>query len=495
MPPRPRIAANRDRGTVIRETADAIAAVNVPPFLFRRGGLLARIGRDDFDLPVIVPLGKPALRAQLALLARWVSESRDGDKPCPPDDTAVDGIYSVADMLAGVPVLDQVVTAPVFAADGSLELSPGYSYRTRNWYAPDAGMRLDWVPEQPTRRQAWQAADYLMTEWLGDFPFDGLPSRVRALSLLLLPFCRMMIDGSVPLYAADAATPGTGKTLLQRCCLLPALGEKVPMSAGSLGDEAELRKNVTTQLIRGQQTLIWDNVRASVDSAVLAALVTQRTWQDRMLGANTSAEIAVRAVCLVNGNNLRYSQEMSRRVATSRLVAGVENPERRTGFRHENITGWGLANRGALACAALTVIKAWVHGGMPEGTGTLGSFESWSQVMGGIIEYATGWRGALVHGLDLTYEETSDERASLGTFLAAWWARYGSTPVTTSDIDKLLYEHDPFGLPDNFGRGRETMIGQKLHRIRDQVTDGYQVVKMSRKWHVRRVEPDGSVSA
>jgi len=490
VPPRPRIAVNQDKGDVFAAAVDGIEASNEPPVLFRRGGLLSRIGRDDENLPVIIPLSRSALRAQLAVSLRWVKDGRDGESPVPPDDVALDGVFTHADRMRGVPVIDQVVTAPVFAPNGVLELNEGYSPHTHSWYEAPRGMQLYRIPDRPQQRDASAALAWLAGEYLGDFPFDGEPSRMRALSLLLMPFARMLVDGPVPLYTAESATPGTGKGLLQRACLLPALGTRLPVSSGVLSDDAELRKSITTQLMRGHPVIRWDNVACKIDSPVLAALVTEPVWHDRMLGMNVGAEIAVRAICAVNGNNLRFSQEMARRLATVRIDAVTEHPEHRTGFRHGDLIRWGTQNRGLLVTAALTVVKAWLCAGRPPGHGTMGSFESWAAVMGGIVEHATGWRGVLLDGLDLAYESGTDERSDLADFLAAWFAEYGSTQVSVGDVGKLLFEHDPFGLPEAYGRSRDTQVGFHLHRIKGQVYNGLRVQKptrTSRKWLVQRV--------
>jgi len=491
MPPRPAVSVSRDKGDVYQDSIEALAAANVPPRLFRQGSALVRVGRDDNRSPVIIPLSDKALRADLAVMIRWVKDAREGGQaPALPDDVSVDGILTHADQLAGVPPIAQVVTAPVFARDGTLETAEGYSPATRNWYEPPPGMTVWPVAPRPTQREANAALAYLAVDYLGDFPFDGEPSRQRALALLLAPFIRLLITGPVPLHAADASTPGTGKSLLQRACLLPALGPRIPMMAGSvLAHEDELRKVITAQLLRGRPVLRWDNVNCALDSGALSALVTEPVWDERKLGGNTSADIAIRAVCVVNGNNLRYSQETARRLMPVRLDANAERPEKGRVFRHPDLIAWGEGNRGTLVHAVLTCVQAWLAAGRPPGGETLGSFESWAAVTGGILSYATGMRGALLDGLDRAYEESADERDALADFFTAWYEAHGTTPVDLAEIEKLLWSHDPFGISDLAGRSRSTQVGMRLHRIRGQVIGGYKLLKVRRKWHISPVQP------
>ena len=127
------------------------------------------------------------------------------------------------------------MTAPVYGPDGALITRTGYAPGARTWYEPIDGMTLPWpVSPEPTRAEIEQAARFLVIEYLGDFPFDSEASRQHALAMLLLPFARLMIDGPVPLQCVDASTPGTGKGLLQRSLMYPALGGMLPARPPSL---------------------------------------------------------------------------------------------------------------------------------------------------------------------------------------------------------------------------------------------------------------------
>ncbi len=298
--PYPRIVVNQDQGVLIGETIAALAEINWPPLLFRRGGVMARVGSDDDGRRVILPMDRAAIRAELAILIEWVKAGKGECSPAGVPPVVADLLLTHADKLCEeLPVLDQVVTAPVFAPDGTLVTEPGYNPAARVWYQPVGGMKMPPVSGRPSRTEVNSAAKLLVAEYLGDFPFDGEASRQHALGALVLPFARLMIDGPVPLQCADATTPGSGKGLLQRAQMYPALGSMLPALPGVLDDEEELRKKITTVLMRGQQVIRWDNVTSRVDSPSLSSVLTEPVWEDRLLGASQDVQIPVRSIFLI----------------------------------------------------------------------------------------------------------------------------------------------------------------------------------------------------
>ena len=120
----------------------AISRRNDPPVLYRHGGHVARIEMDDHGNPFISAVGHDRLRYRSAEVTYWFKHRGEGDKKKeqrvhPPTDV-------IRNMLASpdirLPVLERIVGSPVFAADGSFEISPGYSAKTRTYYQPPAIM-------------------------------------------------------------------------------------------------------------------------------------------------------------------------------------------------------------------------------------------------------------------------------------------------------------------------------------------------------------------
>jgi hypothetical protein len=68
---------------------------------------------------------------------------------------------------------------------------------------------------------------------------------------------------------------------------------------------------------------------------------------------------------------------------------------------------WVHANRGELVWSLLTLAQAWVAVGKPRGAVTLGSYESWARVIGGILDVA-GIQGFLGNVKEFQAEANED---------------------------------------------------------------------------------------
>ena len=134
--------------------------------------------------------------------------------------------------------------------------------------------------------------------------------------------------------------------------------------------------------------------------------------------------LPVRCAWIATGNNPTLSSEIARRTVRIRLNAKQDRPWLRDRFRHPDLRQWVSAHRHELVAAALTLVRAWIAAGKPDPTGSssLGMFESWSRVMGGILQVA-GVPGFLSNLSDF-YESTDTEGEMVRSFLAAWWEQY-----------------------------------------------------------------------
>lgn len=234
------------------------------------------------------------------------------------------------------------------------------------------------------------AKQLLLVDSLGDFPFLASADRAHAMALLLLPFVREMISGPVPLHLIEKPSPGTGAGLLLEAITVPAMG-RPPAVITEGRDEDEWRKRITSILLRGPELVAIDNVRRTLDSAALSAAITARNWEDRLLGQSRTASVPVRCAWVATANNPGLSHEMSRRSVPIRLDAKLDRPWEREvqSFRHPDLLLWAKTHRDELISACLCLISRWTEKGARRWTArTLGSFEGWAGVMGGILENA-----------------------------------------------------------------------------------------------------------
>lgn len=466
--PRPRLRAdNGDLAELAAQTRALLSECNEPPWLYRMGTMLAWVARDDDSRTMAVHLTEDRLRLALAHLIDWRKRNREGELvPAHPPMPLVKALLATPN--PDLPVLAGIVAAPVFGRSGELVTMSGYHPATRLLHEPPPGFELPPIPVHPSNSEVAAARSLLLDDLLGDFPFTSEAERAHALALLLLPFVRPLIEGPTPLHLIEKPTPGTGATLLVDAIAVVATGHSASiMTEGR--DEEEWRKRLTAKLRSSPLMIVIDNLRRPLDAAPLAAALTAPYWEDRILGRSDIVRIPVRCAWVATGNNPQLSNEIARRTLRIRLDAHMDRPWQRDGFRHPNLLAWIHANRGPLVAACLTLGRAWVEAGRPRyQRTTLGSFESWSETMGGILDVA-GVPGFLANADEL-YEASDAEGIMWRSFVAAWWDRFGTAEVGTSDLFPIAGACEPpLPLGNGSDRSQRIRLGKALGRMRDRV--------------------------
>jgi len=463
------VVTDRHLHEIAEDAWSAVLDTNHPPWLFRHGGQISEIVHDDEGRPIVSHLSLPALRGRLDRVAEWLRLSNQkGLVPArPPKDVA-------EDMMAldkPLPILRGITGTPVFSADGTLVVAPGYQKSTRLYYQP-TGKPVPEVPQRPSSADLERAKGLLLTEWLVDFPFTDDSSRAHAVAAPLTAITREMIDGPTPLFAVDAPSPGSGKGLLAEGIGVVVAGAPPPVMTVGRGEE-EMRKRTTAILRDGSPVILLDNVKRRLDSAPLAAVLTTTVWADRILGKSETIRLPNRSLWLATGNNLDLDGEMVRRVAWVRLDSKVDRPWERTGFRHDPLTPWVRENRHDLVWALLVLVQHWIAQGRPSWDGRpLGSFESWCRVVGGILDVAD--IPGFLSNRDELYRRVDAETEEWRAFVAAWWETHGDAAVKAGDLFELAHQWEL--LPSVFATAKDdatehalrTRLGKALGQRRDR---------------------------
>ena len=455
-----------DLGRAVAQVWSVVMASNRTPWVFRFAGQPTWVVPDDEGRPVATILNEERLRHMLARLARWMRENAKGDLlPAPPPVATVKSVLATPD--PALPVLTGIVNTPVFGRSGTLITAPGYHPDARLLYVPAPGFTVPDIPKRPTEAEIAAARALICEDLFGDFPFTGEAERAHIVALLLLGFLRGMIDGPTPLHLIEKPTPGTGATLMVDAVatILTGTGASV-MTEGR--DDEEWRKRVTAKLRQIPSIILIDNLRAKLDSSAVAAALTAPFWEDRVLGQSEMTRLPIRCLWIATGNNPEFSNEMARRLVRIRLDANVERPWQRAGFRHPDLMVWIRANRARIVAACLTLCQAWIAAGKPRGTKTIGSYENWAQVIGGVLETA-GIPGFLTNLEDMMAASDS-EGAGWSAFIAAWWDRFGTADVAAADLFDVASFCDP-GPPisGHTERAQKTAFGMALTKMRDRV--------------------------
>lgn len=452
-----------------------VADANTPPTLFLYGGLPARVEQADAETPAVHDLDVNSLRYEVAARVRCYRPQESGKQDVPPPPHLVQNMKSTP--RPPLPVLRRVVEVPIVATNGALVHQPGYHRASQVFYAPAPGLVIPPVPAAPSADDIARARRLLLDDLLGDFPFVEEADRAHAVAALLEQFVRELIDGPMPLHDIEAPSPGCGKGLLADVLGIPFVGRHVAITTQPRSDE-EWRKKLTSLFRVATSVILIDNVSGMLTSGALAGALTAMWWEDRLLGQNATIKAPVRCTWLMTANNPILNTDMARRIVRSRLDPKVERPWTRptSDFGHPNLREWAHAHRGALIWAALVLAQAWLAAGRPPGKTTIGSYEAWSRVLGGILGVA-GIRGFLGNIFTL-YERADADGATWRTLVLKWWDEYQAGEVTTKMLFELAQAIDSF----DFGRatterGQKTAFGMALSGKEDSIIVGYQIVR------------------
>ncbi len=479
-----------DLAEITRRALEVLVSHNVPPKLFLHGGRPVRLETDEAGRPKPFELTVDRVRHELARAARWTRAKKgmtDRADARPPLDVAKN-ILATPDLQ--FPRLKAITEVPVVTRDGRMITQPGYDHHSGIYYEPfDPAVVID-VPDPPTPAHVIEAKA-LIDEMIGDFAFVGDADRAHAVALAIGMLCRDLIDGPTPLHDFEAPSPGTGKNLLVECLLHPAVGNNVGLVAEA-NDDDEWRKRLTARLREARSVLVLDNLSRSLDSGVISAVLTARQWDDRVLGKSETVSLPVRTMWALTANNPILSMEIARRTVRIRLDARTDRPWMRDGFRHENLRQWVEEHRADLIRALLVCIRAWLHAGRPAPAAKpLGSFESWSQVVGGIVEFA-GYHDFLGNVVEL-YEIADSEGRAWRTLIGQWWQILSDRPVSTSELLVIAEPIEGIYLGKATSeRGQKTSLGRQLKKRRDQIINGYRIEEAgaanhATSWRLRAV--------
>jgi len=462
-----RIVVNgRHLHEVSADAAAALAAANTPPNVFTIDGRLARLVQTESGGVKAQVMNREAVRGVLDRAAAFMScKQIQGEnrytKTCPPNPVVEDFMEMLE--WPNIPPLTGIVSAPIAAPNGALITTPGYHEAGAVYFQPTTDAPLG--DTRPTPQNVKNAKGLIEDTLLADFPFKDAASKANAIGLLISGHVLRLVDAPAPIVLIDATSEGTGKTLLMDTLLSPFFQGSTPVLSEPT-EEKEWRQQIATTLAEAPSHIVFDNVKRPVRSGSLAAATTTTSFKNRILGVSQNATLPVRCAWVITGNNVNADPDIARRMVWVRLESNEEDPAQRTGFKIEDLRGWLKSEHCRVTTAALTLVRNWSENGRPDFTGrVLGGYESWSRVVGGILE-AAGIEGFL--GNLLEFRQSSDpEREAWKTFIRTW---YSSEPLRkeagVKDLFPLAIADEtltPF-LTSKEERGQKTQLGSLLKK-------------------------------
>lgn len=378
-----------------------------------------------------------------------------------------------------LPVINGVIEAPTLRRDGSIIDYDGYDSQS-GLLLDMGGVEFPTIPEEPTRADALASLALLKKPFAG-FPFVAnakgrSASRSVMLSAALTALVRRTLH-SAPMHGTSAPTMGTGKTLAIDVVSMIATGRlTTAMSQGA--NEEEDEKRLFSVLLQNDLILLIDNVKRPIEGDALCTVLTQSTWQSRILGESRRVEVPTNVLMMASGNNLTFKGDMTTRSLLCRLDARMENPETR---RFDiDLKTWVPKHRVELVVAGLTVLRAFVVAGRPglKELTPFGRFEDWSNLVRGALV----WLGEPDPCKTRDFIATDDpERNDLEQLFAAIRDNAGDAPWTAGELikigeecsDGLLTEAIESAVP---GRSNAKTLGHYLHARNGKILGGMRLV-------------------
>lgn len=245
----------------------------------------------------------------------------------------------------GMPRINGVCMYPLVTREGHLVTDEGFNRDTSFYIGEGLGITQAEVDKL-------EVADALTTlqDLYADFPFH---SREIGLSLsittLLSAVARKVLD-KAPAFIVTSPYPADGKTIWSY--LPQIILSKEPANYSLSGNEEEQIKQLTSYFMEDPDVMVFDNQNGRFHSQALTELITSGKFKARLLGKNDTVQFTPRTTLIVNGINVRPSEE----IMTRSIV--VEFDRRITEeFTHPQLLEYALSRRRAVLCAVLRLLQ------------------------------------------------------------------------------------------------------------------------------------------
>lgn len=465
------------------------------PVMFRRAGALVTISQEEEEKsPTVSPLQEAGMRGVLARCAQWyrLKGSGEGEKleACFPPKEVVHDLLTFQDFK--IPELSLISSAPICAPDGSICTEPGYNKAGKVWLTKKAQVGLKF-PEA-NKENAVLAAKFLLDDFLADFPFAQRCDRAHALAALLLPAVRPYISGPTPFHDISSPVQRSGKSLLVSTISSvylgsPVIGQRIPL------EEEEIAKTLLAELTLARPIIFLDNgdtkERRLINSGSLEAVLTSELWTGRKLGKIEMIEpVPVRAAWFITGVNLEYGKGLIGRRVRIRIDPRVEDPSKRTGFKHPKILRWARDHRAEILSAVFTIVRYFLSIPLEDRPAVrpLGGYEDWCEVIGGMLA-ACDVPGFLEHFDDPEEAAVENGADEWEEFFEVWFKEYADFPQAVAKLNDLAAKFGHLeGLRGDKSKHSQTKrLGAGLKKLRGRIFNGKRVTYSQNK-HTKNAE-------
>ncbi len=404
-------------------------------------------------------------------LGKWVTHRQTKEQlllyqACHKDAAGL--VVAHATGAAGVRELSLMVSYPVYG--------PGFELVQPGWHD---GLFYDEPDELRDLRPETdcEVIHNVLHDLVVDFPFKGEADRQNFFGLLLTPLIAPALDGNRPMHLLNAPLERTGKSKLVNEVFGGIVTGRDTPSMQITDREEEREKRILAMLLQGETLMHLDNLPSYIDSPALASLLTTQRFLGRLLGYSRNVSLPNHLTIVGTGNNVQASGEIAKRIVPILIEPTSAHPEARTDFRHPDIRAYVRRQRRTVLECLLGLVENWLAAGRPTCSDRLGGFESWSEVVGGILQ-VNGLRAWRTN--EGEWRRRADARGEeMAAFVEAWHEAFGATERTPRELLDLARQQEFFN--DIMARATPQAVGAAFGRML-----GRHVDRPVRQWFIRR---------
>lgn len=292
------------------------------------------------------------------------------------------------------------------------------------------------LPTNPSAAER-SAARATIDRMLSDFSFvDPKADYANAFAFLLTTALRTGLP-TAPIFMVTASDPGSGKGTLVKTVHRMVHGSRKLIPANEQKDASHQQKTLDMLLAKGADNpMFWLDENDKGTGALngqLRMLLTELESQTRLIGGFSDVQIdASNKTFAVSANQIYLPYEDMRRSVVVKLFARGSDYEwsfanedelfREAAFMGEN---------GETQQAVATLVGGWIADGRPTPSAPMPSFNTWHDIVGGIL---------LSAGIDGLRENLTEHSAEYEYLLVALrlWLMENIVPVDVRDDGKTV---------------------------------------------------------
>lgn len=352
------------------------------------------------------------------------------------------------------------VRMPIMRNDGRIELLPeGYDPESK-FYTMPSGIQID-------EKMPLEKAVAILRDYLREFPFEDPRSQAVQLAAMLAVYGANLLALTSPKlnFVYDANKPRSGKTLLAIMALAPVCGD---VAVRTLPEkEKDLETVIEAATLGSKPYILFDDIEGMIKNRTLNAFMTASHVDVRIFHTQRLVSMPKVSTVFLTGNNLSLTPDISGRSLVCRLFVEEADVQTRKIARVINERYLCQADvRGEFLSAMWSIVRSWSESGRTKGSTSLQGFQEWSEVFGGMVEFA-GFEDPLQPmkedaSLDPQYE---DMRALVTALLSAFPKDQKTHEFEFDQIVKKCREFNCFpGAIDGRERVEKDPDGQVVER-------------------------------